>query len=76
MKAKISANPGSLTDRKISSGKSQRKEERCRALDIGLESFVVCLEETPWTCTHSFHFGGRHFCKNPSRIAAAKESGP
>jgi hypothetical protein len=48
-------------------------EVRCRACDIGLESFVVCLEERPWLCKHSLHFGGKHFCKWPVRVSLAKQ---
>ena len=29
----------------------------CKAKDIGLESFLECLEETPRKCTFSLHFG-------------------
>ncbi|MCG2722126.1 MAG: hypothetical protein L6247_02760 [Desulfobacteraceae bacterium] len=72
MSEKISEKTVSLANRENFQGNTERPEIRCKALDIGLESFVVCLEETPWTCTHSFHFGGKHFCKWPARVHAAK----
>jgi hypothetical protein len=72
MSAKISGKTVSLANRENFHEQMERLEIRCKALDIGLDSFVVCLEETPWTCRHSFHFGGKHFCKWPVRVHAAK----
>ena len=40
----------------------------CRAKDIGLESFIECLEENPNGCTFSLSFGYSHLCTCPLRI--------
>ena len=37
----------------------------CKTEDIGLESFVICLENKPKKCTFSILFGNRYFCKKP-----------
>ena len=37
----------------------------CKTEDIGLESFLICLEEKPKKCTFSTLFGDRYFCKKP-----------
>ena len=44
----------------------------CRVLDIGLESFVVCLEEQPNVCAFSLSFGSKFFCKNRLCVTGAK----
>jgi len=45
----------------------------CNAKDIGMESFLVCLEKNPSKCKFSFSFGFKYFCKCPLRIFIAKE---
>jgi hypothetical protein len=37
----------------------------CKTDDIGLESFLVCLEKKPKKCMFSTLFGNRYFCKKP-----------
>jgi hypothetical protein len=37
----------------------------CKTDDIGLESFLICLEEKPKKCMFSTLFGNRYFCKKP-----------
>ena len=44
----------------------------CRVLDIGLESYVVCLEDHPNACSFSLSFGSRFFCKNRLCVTGAK----
>jgi len=45
----------------------------CKADDIGLESYLVCLEEHPKDCKfHVVLFGDKHFCKCPLRVYIAK----
>ena len=44
----------------------------CRAEDIGLESFIVCLVADPKECKFSIHFGGLFFCHCPLRVSVAK----
>jgi hypothetical protein len=45
----------------------------CRARDIGIESFLECLEKDPEACTFSFAFGLIHLCQCPLRIYIAKK---
>lgn len=48
----------------------------CRARDIGLESFLLCLEEkngSPKVCTFSVSFGDVFFCQCPLRVYIAKK---
>ncbi|MFC1476579.1 hypothetical protein ACFL5S_01290, partial [Fibrobacterota bacterium] len=47
--------------------------ELCKAEDIGLETFLVCLEENPSDCNFSMPFGDAYFCNCPSRIFIAKK---
>jgi hypothetical protein len=48
-------------------------EELCRAEDIGLESFLVCLEKNPRDCTFSVGFGDIYFCQCPLRVYLARK---
>ncbi len=45
----------------------------CKAKDVGLESFLLCLEDAPQECRFSRPFGEAFFCKCPLRIYIAKE---
>lgn len=45
----------------------------CKARDIGIESFLECLEEDCEWCKFSFHFGNRVFCRCPLRVYIAKK---
>ena len=45
----------------------------CKAKDIGLDSFVECLEREPNACDFSFPFGLMYLCQCPLRIYIAKE---
>lgn len=47
-------------DKKDSSLKSNIS---CKTDDIGLESFLICLENKPKQCLFSILFGNRYFCK-------------
>ena len=42
----------------------------CRAEDIGLTDFLVCLENSKEgiMCAHRFAFGFDHLCASPERI--------
>ena len=46
----------------------------CRAEDIGLETFVFCLEKDPQGCEFSISFGDAFFCKSSLHISQAKAS--
>ena len=45
----------------------------CSAKDIGLETFVKCLEEDPLECQFSMPYGHTRFCHCPLRIYIAKK---
>jgi hypothetical protein len=49
------------------------REILCRAEDIGLESFLVCLEKNPPECTFSVRFGDVYFCQCPLRVYIARK---
>jgi len=44
----------------------------CKAKDIGLKSFLLCLEETH-DCNFSIYFIDEYLCKCPLRVFVAKE---
>ena len=48
-------------------------KDLCKAKDIGMESFLVCLEKNPQKCKFSFAFGFKYFCKCPLRVFISKE---
>jgi len=48
-------------------------EKLCKAKDIGLESFLECLEKEPRKCKFSFDFGGSYFCGCPLRVYIGKK---
>ena len=39
----------------------------CRAEDIGLQSFLQCLEMNPLDCKFSLEYGGLFICRCPLR---------
>lgn len=45
----------------------------CKAEDIGLESFLVCLEDNSKDCKFIVEFGGVRFCQCPLRLYLAKK---
>ncbi len=44
---------------------SLKSKITCKTEDIGLESFLICLENKPKKCMFSITFGDRYFCKKP-----------
>jgi hypothetical protein len=48
-------------------------EAPCKARDIGLNSFVECLEEKPLDCASLVSFGDSCYCLCAPRIYMAKE---
>jgi len=48
-------------------------ETMCKAMDIGLEAYVECLEEAPDNCSFAFTFGTAYFCKCPLRVYICKK---
>ena len=47
-------------------------EALCKADDIGLESYLDCLEDNAFECKFAFSFGEGYFCKCPLRVYLAK----
>jgi hypothetical protein len=47
-------------------------EELCMARDIGLKTFVECLEEKPFECECSISYGSVSYCSCPARVYIAK----
>jgi len=45
----------------------------CRAEDIGLDTYLVCLEMNPGECKFAVIFGDKHFCHCPLRVYIAKK---
>jgi hypothetical protein len=45
----------------------------CRAKDVGIESFLECLEKKPESCQFSLSFGLMHLCQCPIRIYLYKK---
>jgi hypothetical protein len=45
----------------------------CSAKDIGIASFLECLEKKPEQCKFSFPFGLIYLCECPLRIYLAKK---
>ena len=48
-------------------------ETLCKAEDVGMESYLACLEEHPLECKFSVgFFGDRFYCECPLRVYVAK----
>jgi hypothetical protein len=50
-------------------------EFSCKAKDIGLDSYVQCLEECSHMCAFSVRYAHSYYCKNRARVYAAKQLG-
>ncbi len=48
-------------------------KEFCKARDIGLGEFLLCLEEDPFKCDLAVSFGNSYYCKCPLRRYALRE---
>jgi hypothetical protein len=48
-------------------------EHLCKIKDIGLDSFLECLDKEANGCTFSVYFGGTHYCRCPLRMYIYKE---
>jgi hypothetical protein len=44
----------------------------CKAEDVGMESYLKCLEEDPKVCVFSIGYGDAYYCKCPLRVYIAK----
>jgi len=47
-------------------------ENLCKTQDLGLETFLECLEEDPSNCKFAIFFGDAFFCQCPLRVYLAK----
>jgi hypothetical protein len=47
----------------------------CKAQDIGLDTFLECLEERPGDCTFSLFARSTYFCQCPLRVYIFKKLG-
>ena len=45
----------------------------CKAKDVGLESFLECLEDSPRDCELSLRYGYTYFCSCPVRVYIANQ---
>ena len=48
-------------------------ENLCKAIDVGLESHIECLEQNSFECPFTVTFGGLYYCRCPLRIYIAKK---
>lgn len=48
-------------------------DDLCSAKDIGIESFLLCLEEKPEDCKFSVPIQGPYLCHCPLRIYLCKK---
>lgn len=48
-------------------------QQLCKAKDIGMESFLECLEDNPLNCTFSLSYADSYYCRCPLRVYLAKE---
>ena len=45
----------------------------CKATDIGIDSYLKCLEETHSVCSFKFFFGDGHLCQCPLRVYLSRK---
>jgi hypothetical protein len=50
-------------------------KDLCKAEDVGMKSFLKCLEENPRDCLFSRGYAESHYCTCPLRIYIAKKEG-
>jgi hypothetical protein len=50
----------------------QEYGELCKARDIGLETFVECLDERPFECPYAISYGRISYCSCPPRVKIAQ----
>lgn len=48
-------------------------ENLCKAKDLGLETFLECMEDDPLHCLFSMSFAHGYFCACPLRVYIAKK---
>jgi hypothetical protein len=45
----------------------------CKAKDIGMKSYLECLEKKPPECAFALSWGDGYFCECPMRLHIAKK---
>jgi len=48
-------------------------EHLCKAKDLGMKSYLDCLEENSSACPFALSFGNGHFCHCPLRVYLSKK---
>jgi hypothetical protein len=48
-------------------------QELCKARDVGMQTFVACLEKHPDDCPFSFSLYGAPYCRCPIRVYVNKK---
>jgi hypothetical protein len=48
-------------------------EHLCEMKDLGMDSFLKCVDKEATSCTFAIFFGGAYCCRCPLRIYIAKE---
>ena len=51
----------------------ERFKKLCKTRDVGLESYLECLEEDPFDCPFKISFGGVYYCNGPLRLYIASK---
>ena len=51
----------------------QEGEGLCKAVDVGLETYLECMEARPFECPSSVRFARVYYCSCPRRVQLAKE---
>jgi len=44
----------------------------CKARDIGLDTFVECLDDKPFECPYAISYGRMSYCSCPPRVEIAQ----
>jgi len=50
-------------------------QDLCKAEDVGMQSYLKCLEENPSDCVFSMGYAESHYCTCPLRCYIAKKEG-
>ena len=53
----------------------ERFHSLCKAKDVGLDAYVLCLDSNPNGCTFSVRYGYSYYCPCPLRVYVAKHFG-
>lgn len=51
----------------------QETEGLCAAADVGLETYLECMETHPFMCPSAVRFASVYYCSCPTRVQLAKE---